>query len=246
MLRRVLLALCITTFTSMAFAEGADFSINCVTDPGSCQADFDSIVEDASTALNFKNLGPAEATGLTGVGVALFLAYAPTENPEAWKRITGSEVDAVVMPGLMVRKGLPFNIDIGAFYAGVPGAKADLFGAEIRYAILEGGVASPALAVRATYVGTSGFDDFNYRSYGGDVSISKGFAILTPYLGAGYTSSKADPKNSARTAGLDTVTINRERVFAGVRIGLALLDIIPEYERVGSNNSYNLLLGLSF
>ena len=40
------------------------------------------------------------------------------------------------------------GLEIGAFYSAIPGTGAKLLGGEVRYAILEGGVASPAVAIR--------------------------------------------------------------------------------------------------
>lgn len=225
------------------WAAEPDFDLCGPDSPVCSQSDFEGIVQDASAALNYKALGPAEATGLTGISVAVFASYVPVENEQAWRNITGEDVDAVGMAGVRVTKGLPFGIDLGAFYSTVPGADVDVFGAEVRYAILEGGVASPALAVRANYVATSGLDDFDYNSWGADVSISKGFALLTPYLGAGWQQYSADPNGSL---GLTEAEEGNERIFVGMRIGIALLDITPEYERIGDNNAYNLLFGLSF
>lgn len=242
MFRRRLLVLGLSALSIPAFGADPEFSLDCTANT-TCQQDFEGIMQDASAALNFKSLGPAEATGITGIGIAAFVSYVPVENEQNWRRITGTDVDAVGMAGIIVRKGLPFNIDVGAFYSTVPGTGADVFGGEVKYAILEGGVASPALAVRGTYVATSGIEDFDYTAWGADVSLSKGFALVTPYIGAGFVSYTADPNN---VFGLQEVEDDGERIFIGMRIGLALIDIIPEYERVGDNNSYNLLLGLSF
>lgn len=233
-------------FTSSVPAADADFEFECNDAPQGCaalQRDFERVVEDLAAALNYKALGPAEASGITGIGVAAIGSYTEVENKQAWRNLTGTEVDAIGMAGGVVRKGLPFNIDLGAFYAGVPGASAGLLGAEVRYAILPGGVAAPALAVRGTYTVTTGVDDFDYAAWSADVSVSKGFALMTPYIGAGYVSATADPKGNG---GLQKHTTENEKIFAGLRLGLGLLDITPEYERVGERNVYSLLVGLSF
>lgn len=231
----------------LATAGEADFDINCGAVPAACQAAFKGVIEDASAALSYKALGPAEATGITGIGIGAFVNYSPVANDADWQTLTSSNVDAVGIAGISAHKGLPFGIDVGAFYAAIPGTGAKTYGAELRYAILEGGVASPALALRGSYTATSGIDDFDYDAWGADISVSKGFTFLTPYAGIGYVSAKADPKGAnAALAGLSKVTIDRERFFAGMRITLAILEITPEYERQGDNNSYNLRLGFSF
>lgn len=240
-MRRHLLVVSLLAFAPAAQA-GSDFDIDCSV---ACQAAFEGAVTDISAALNYKALAPAEATGLLGFGVGAFVNYTPVQNEEAWRTLTGSDVDAVGMAGISAHKGLPFGIDIGAFYTAVPGASAKAYGAELRYALLEGGIAQPALAVRGAYTATSGIDDFEYESYSADVSLSKGFTLLTPYIGAGYVWATATPQGDA-DAFLDEVEVDNERFFVGMRISLVFIELTPEYERIGDNNAYNLRLGFSF
>lgn len=241
-MRRLLLALVLAAPASQALAFDADFEFDCGLNPN-CQSDFRSIAEDITAGLNYKALGPAEATGITGIGVAAFASYTEVDDPDAWQRLTGEDVDAVGMAGLAVRKGLPLGFDVGAFYASVPGASAELYGAELRWAILEGGTAEPALAVRATYTRSNGIDDFDFESKGVDVSLSKGLTFITPYVGYGYVWAEADPNN---VAGLQKEDVDASRFFVGARIGLLIFDITPEYENIDGRSTYNLLLGLSF
>lgn len=245
-MRRLLLLGSMLAFAPLAQAD-SDFDIDCGAGPSACQAAFEGVVTDISAALNYKALGPAEATGLLGFGVGAFVSYVPVQNEQAWRTLTGSDVDAVAMAGISAHKGLPFGIDIGAFYTAVPGTDAKAYGAELRYAILEGGIAEPALAVRGAYTATAGIDDFDYDSYSADVSLSKGFTFVTPYIGAGYVWATATPSGSVAGAlGLDEVEVDNERFYVGMRITAVLLEITPEYERIGDNNAYNLRLGFSF
>ncbi|MFP5305572.1 MAG: hypothetical protein ACLGI7_07075, partial [Gammaproteobacteria bacterium] len=94
-----------------------EFEIECSV---SCQAAFEGAVEDIAAALNYKALGPAEATGITGVGVGAFISYTPVENDADWRTLTGTNVDAVGMAGIVATKGLPFGLDVGAFYTAIP------------------------------------------------------------------------------------------------------------------------------
>ncbi|HSW13866.1 MAG TPA: hypothetical protein VLI06_13565 [Solimonas sp.] len=241
-MRRLLPAVILSCAAVQASAFDAEFELQCgnlVT----CQRDFRSISEDITAALNYKALGPAEATGITGIGIGVIASYVEVDDTSAWQNVTGEDVDAVGMAGVVVRKGLPLGLDVGAFYASVPGADADLYGGELRWAILEGGVAEPALAVRGSFTRASGIDDFDYEAYGLDVSVSKGFTFLTPYAGYGYVWSEVDPHG---TAGLEKEEVDGGRFFAGLRIGIALLDITPEYEHIEGRDAFNLLLGLSF
>lgn len=209
------------------------------------QADFKSVVEDLSAAFNSKSLAPAEAMGITGFGIGVFGSYVETDDAGAWQRLIGEDVQEIGLVGIVAQKGLPLGIDIGASYAQVPGEDAKVFGAEIRYAILEGGVASPALGVRASYSSLNGVDEIGYDSYGLDVSISKGVGPLTPYAGVGYVWSDIEVKDDAAALLLDDESVDETRLFIGLRLS-ALFGITPEYERVGDRDAFNLRVGFAF
>lgn len=241
-MRRILLVVALSLIAAPAFAGKPDFGVSCL-NPLTCQADFRAVTEDITAAVGYKALGPAEATGITGIGVGAYGAYSPTRNKDAWNNLTGTSVNGVGMAGIAVHKGLPFGFDVGATYTAVPGTSARLYGVELRYAILQGGVAEPAVAIRASYTGSTGIDELKVSTTSVDASISKGFAIVTPYAGAGWVRGKADPDAST---GLKDETVNKAKFFAGMRVSFVIFELTPEYERVGDNNSYNLRLGFSF
>jgi hypothetical protein len=243
-MRRLLLVAALVAF-GPAHASGVNFHVS-PTDCVDCQSAFEGVVEDMSAALNYKALGPAEASGVTGVAVYGFGSYVPVKNDADWKTLTGTDVKQIGMAGVTVRKGLPYSLDLGAFYGGIPGASAGLYGAEVRYAPLAGGFAAPALAVRMHYSRTTGIEDLDYRAWGGDVTLSKGFALLTPYVGLGVTRASADPKNVPATANLHHTEHDGFRAYGGCRVGLGFFDLTPEYERNGSNDAFNLAMGFSF
>lgn len=238
-------ALCLFLGVSAVARAEDDLRIQCAVAP--CQDDFRAVSEDVIATMEYKALGPAEASGLTGFEIAAFGAYVPTENEESWKRLTGQDVSELGIVGLRVQKGLPFNIDVGAFYAGVPQYEVGIYGAEVRYAILPGSTVMPAFAIRGTYDELHGLDDFDLRSYSVDASVSKGFAFVTPYAGAGYVWGVSEPRgNVAEVSGLEKENIKKAKVFVGARITLALLRITPEFEQIGSNQSFNLSVGIGF
>jgi len=221
-------------------AQAVDFDFEI--QPGATQKDFKSVVKDVAAILNSKSLTPAEPYGVTGFGLGVYASYVETDDPRAWQRLTGEDIDEIGMVGLVAQKGLPFGIDLGASYSWVPGADAKLFGAEIRYALLDGGVATPAIGLRGSYSKLSGIDDIDNDSYGLDMSISKGIGPLTPYAGIGHVWSKfeVDPQ-----FGLDDEDVDDTRFFLGLRLS-ALFGITPEYERIGDRDVFNLRVGFAF
>lgn len=233
---RVVLALTLTLAVGAASADDFDFA------PTANQADFASISRDIIAVTSYKALGPSEAGGVTGFSVGAYGSYSATQDKAAWQRMTGSEVKQVGIVGLSARKGLPFGIDLGAMYSQVPGTDAKLFGGEVRWAVLPGGVAQPAVALRGTYVKLSGEDDLKANATTVDASISKGFLFVTPYAGAGYVWGTVDPS----FAGLSKVEVNKARFFTGARVSLGFIEITPEYEKLGKNDVFNLRLSVGF
>ncbi len=235
---RVVLAL------TLAFAAGTaaaqDFSFT----PAPQQPDFKSVSQDVIAVTSYKALGPAEAGGVTGFSVGVYGSYSATQDKSAWQRLVGEKVEAVGVAGLSARKGLPFDIDLGAMYSQVPGTDAKLFGGEVRWAPLPGGVATPAVAVRASYVKLTGEDDLKADSKTLDVSVSKGFVFVTPYAGLGYVWGTVDPSDNFPS--LSKVEVNKGRFFAGARVSLGFFEVTPEYEKLGKSDVFNLRLSLGF
>ena len=237
-MRRMALVAALAMAPGAAFAGDVDLDIQ----PGATQADFHDVAKDLAGALAYKSVSPAEATGIAGFSIGVVGTWVDTSHKDAWENLTGEDVDGVPMVGINLQKGLPFGIDVGASYTAVPSSDANLFGAEVRWALLEGSTVTPAIAFRGTYSTLSGVDDIEYDSYGTDVSISKGFGPLTPYAGVGYQWSKFEADDQF---GLDDEKPDGSRFFVGLRL-TALLGFTPEYEHVNGNDVFNLRIGFAF
>jgi hypothetical protein len=231
-------ALILLLLSPVAAQADFDFDIQ----PGATQEDFESIAKDVSALFNSKTLTPAEPMGITGFGIGVYGSYLETKSSGAWDRVTGQKVDEIGMVGIVAQKGLPLGIDVGASYSWAPDADVKMFGAEVRYALLEGGVATPAIGLRGSYSTVSGVDEVDFDSYGIEIAISKGFGPLTPYAGIGQVWSELKPDSEF---GLDKEEVDNTRVFVGARLS-ALVGLTPEYERIGGRDVFNLRFGLAF
>lgn len=246
-MRRLIAVLALSSAAPLAWAD--DFRIDCTPAAGmSCAQAFREVAKDVSAVVNYKVLGPAEPAGVLGFSVAAIGSYAPVKNEDAWRTLIGRDISEIGMAGGVVTAGLPFGFDVGFFYTGIPSTGgAAAYGAQLRYAVFEGGVTMPALAIGAHYTSTNNIDDFDYSAWGVDAMLSKGFAFLTPYVGGGYVSSHTKAADGIKQSyDLRDETVDAGRFFAGVRIAMFFFDLTPEYERFGSNDVYNLRLGLSF
>jgi opacity protein-like surface antigen len=234
-MKRLLLASC-CLFAAPAFADDIE-----IDNPD--QGAFGQVSKDLVDAFSYKALGPAEATGITGFAIGGFASYMSTDK-SAWKTLTDDSISELGMAGVSAHKGLPFGIDVGAFYGWVPETSASVYGAELRYAILEGGVATPGVAVRGAFTQSAGVDDIKLSTYSLDGTISKGFAFVTPYAGAGYVWGKVKASGDVGDL-LDDEKPSQGRVYVGMRVSAGFFEITPEYEHIGSNDVFNLRLGFS-
>lgn len=206
------------------------------------QADFKSFSEDMGSALSYKAVTPAEPLGI--LGIDLGVEFSSTETKSLATATGSSSTTSIIVPKLHVYKGLPLGIDVAAFYSSVPTTNIKLIGAELRYAILDGGIAMPAIAVRGAMTKLSGVDKFSFGTRSLDVSISKGFAMLTPYAGAGTVWVDSTP--DATIPLLKKETLQMGKVFAGANLNLGLMNFDLEYDKTGKAASYSFKFGFRF
>lgn len=210
------------------------------------QSSFRALSEDLGSALSYKAMSPAEPLGITGFDVALEITSTKLENPAVFNAATSSSerIDNLVLPKLHAHKGLPGGVDIGALYTEYD--DISLLGAELKYAILRGNTALPAVAIRGTYSKLSGVDELDLETVGGELSVSKGFAMVTPYAGLGQVRVTSTPKQQAAIVGLREEKFTHDKIFLGVNINLGLLNIGLEGDKTGDATSYGAKLGLRF
>ncbi len=212
------------------------------------QANFRLLSEDLSSALSYKAVIPATPLGLSGFDVGIAASSTKVQHPDAWKQATNS-TDApsnVVVPKFYLYKGLPLGFDIGGFYTSVPDSNIKLTGFEVRYALLKGGVASPAVGLRGTYSKLSGVDQLAFNTTGVELLISKGFAFVTPYIGVGHIKTNSEPQGTAAAAGLQKESIGQNKTFAGINLNFGVVNIALEGDKTGDASSYSLKFGFRF
>ncbi|MGV6857704.1 MAG: hypothetical protein ACWA5X_01910 [bacterium] len=207
------------------------------------QSQFKTLAENLGAVTSYKGVAPAEPLGVTGFDLGVEITATEIDKDLFDLASSGGwDLSTIPVPKLHAHKGLPFNLDVGAFLATAPDTDFRLFGAELRYAFLEGGVTTPAVAGRLTYSTMTGVDELELSNTGVELSISKGFLMLTPYAGIGkvFTTAKAVDVNT-----LDEESVTLDKVFAGVNINLgANLDL--EVDKTGDYATYSAKLGFRF
>jgi hypothetical protein len=210
------------------------------------QANFRLLSEDFGSALSYKPVTPAEPLGITGFDIGVEATSTDISKSGAvLKQATGSAVDVtrLIIPKLHVAKGLPFGIDVAASYVSVPSTDIKLVGAELRYAILGGGIALPAIAIRAAMTSMSGVPELDFNTKSLDISISKGILMFTPYVGAGQVWVTSTPQGTATSLGLVAESFTQNKVFAGLNINLGLLNFALEGDTTGGTSSASFKMG---
>ena len=236
MFRRIALTALLVSTAGTAQAATNINSINLIN-----QSEFRLLSEDLGAALSYKAVIPAEPLGITGFDISLEGNSTKLENAAVYKKATnGNSGNTLVVPKLHVHKGLPLGVDVGAFYSAIPNSNIKLWGAELRYALLKGGVATPALALRGSYSTLQGVNQLDFNTKGVDISISKGFTLVTPYAGLGKVWVSSTPVGVPGLVGED---FSYSKVFAGVNVNFGLVNIAVETDKTGKATSYSVKFG---
>ena len=209
------------------------------------QSEFRTLSEDLGAALSYKPLTPAAPMGTTGFDMGIEVTQTDmSKSSQLWSKATGggSSVSKLYVPKLHFDKGLPFGIDVAAFYSKIPTTNITLYGGELRYAILEGGLAQPAIAVRGSFTKLSGVSQLSLDTKGLDISISKSFAMLTPYAGIG----QVWVNSTANVTGLAAEKFTQGKVFVGANLNLGVTNLAAELDKTGGIQSVSMKLGFRF
>lgn len=209
------------------------------------QQQFRLVSEDVGAALSFKPLLPSEALGITGFDVGVAVTGTKLKNVALLERAaSGSNIpDTLPVPTLRAHKGLPLNIDVGLMYSEIPDTNMKYVGGELRWAVLPGSTVLPAVAIRVSATQLQGVDQWKMDTQGIDVSVSKGFAFATPYIGTGIVRVKSTPQGVPT---LSAEKFNQTKVFGGVNLNFGLMNLAFEVDTTDSRQSAGVKLGLRF
>lgn len=209
------------------------------------QAEFRLLSEDLGSVAAYKPLIPSEATGITGFDVGGAVMINQVKNRSVFQKAANNEDPGSTLTqyALRANKGLPFDLDIGASVSQVSGTNIQVAGADIRWAAILGGTFIPAVSTRLAISNIAGVDQVDLQTVSFDVSLSKGFAFITPYAGLGVVQVKSTPSNAGA---LVAEKFNLTRVFAGTNVALGLMNVIVEADKTGDAANLGLKLGIRF
>jgi hypothetical protein len=206
------------------------------------QPEFRAFSEDVASAISYKPMIPSEGLGLTGFDLGVSIGATEVAHRDTLIKAAGgaSVPKAVPLVGLRAVKGLPFDIDVGVVAIGLPDTNVRATGGELRWAFVGGNAVLPALAIRASTMNLSGVNQLKMRASSLDLSISKGFAFVTPYAGVG----RVDVRSRAPGTSLADEKFKLDKVFAGVNIAFVPLALVLEVDQTGDATSYGAKLAI--
>ena len=209
------------------------------------QQEFRALSEDLGAALSYKPLQPIEPLGVLGFDIGVAATGTKLKHPELLQRASSNNesITTLVVPSVRASLGLPWNFDLSAMYSSVPKTGAQLAGGALSWAFVQGGTWVPAIGIRASYTRLYGVDQLDFSTSGVDGSISKGIGPFTPYIVAGKLWLASTPMS---TTGLQRESFSQTKVFGGIGVTILAVNLVAEYDKTGSVNSYGAKLGLRF
>jgi hypothetical protein len=225
-----------------ALPAAASWQVNGDATPG----DFHAFSERFSSDAYFYPRHDASPLGIVGFEAYADATYDKSFDDQSFNQtaVKGSYTGGFLsIARVGVRKGLPGGFDIGASYGEALGGDVKLISAELQYAIANGGLISPALSVRVTGTRTINAKAYGLDQYGAELLLSKGFAVLTPYVGAGIVYSKGTLDTPL--GGRLSDSTSQGVLYAGVTLNLLLPKIHFEVEK-GKTVQGALRIGIGF
>jgi hypothetical protein len=212
---------------------------------GLSQDDFHKISQDLGAALSYKPLSPAEPLGLFGFDLGIAGTDTKIKNTDSFNNAGVGNISDIVVPSARFNLGLPFGVDVGVMAGAAPSTNVRLYGGEVKWAFIKGSTTMPAVAIRASYTQLGGVDQLDFNTKGVDLSISKGFALFTPYAGIGKVWVTSTPKDiPSATPAKESLSLNKG--FVGVNMNFVLVNVALEADKTGEDTSYGLKLGFRF
>jgi len=238
-------ALLIVFLAGSAFAGGIEFN------PEITEREFREFSEVVGQAIYATPVLPAEGQSLLGfeVGVAVTAVEVSDKAAYYLNSIDGDITSGgyLLFPRIVVTKGFG-GWTIHGSYAATPDSDLEVLGAALDLPIIDGGLTAPTIAVRATWSEVGGEDDFDMTAWGVEGFISKAFGPVTPYAGFGIVRTESNGRIDA-TILTDEIVLSEnfenERITAGVRLSLVVLDIVVEASE-SSERSYTARVSLGF
>ena len=217
-----------------------------VLEPTLLQSEFDKMSKELGFGISYFPMAPAAPLGILGFNAGIEVTMLDIKQDSTyWDQVTTkTPPDYFPIPRLHIQKGLPFKLDIGAIFTQVPDSNIKLFGGELKWAVLEGSMITPAFALRGAYTKLNGVDTLDMDTMSLDASISKGFVMITPYAGVGQIWINAEEK--VPVLALEKAKEELTKIYGGLKFDpFPLVSLTAEVD-YADIMAYSLRLSVNF
>lgn len=201
-----------------------------------------ALIQTVAVGADYHAYMPASPMGLIiGLDVGLDVTFLtlPSAFNTAFTTATGAAAPGLIpIPKLNIHKGLPKGIDLGftfSTYSDPANPTANLvtiYGGEVKWAFIDGGIILPSVAVRGAASMTNVFF-MNTNTYTLDLTASKTFFLFEPYIGAGmdfWSGTLSVSGGSLPTSVSASQSGANPHFYVGTPIKILFLRVTAEYD----------------
>jgi hypothetical protein len=219
--------------------------------PELTQGEFDEFADEIGPVARFRQLGDATTLGKGKVDVSLLYTSTSIDDSKgAWNNTMSHPAadhylgQAIAMPRLVARFGVSDRVDLGAWGTVNPQANYGLVGVDSKIVLLRQGLSRPvSVAIRPSITSLVGPSELWAASASIDVSVSRAFGPVSPYVGVATSASLAVERSD--DVDLDPATGDDSLAYAGVSYRWRALVLSAEVEK-GALFSYAFRIGRRF
>ena len=220
-------------------------------DPSITQGEFEQFSRVLGQAFYPSPVAPAGAAGVLGLDIGIALtAIEVDETAPYWQLSVTEDIlqdGYLPAPRLVVLKGLG-RFNLSGSYFQIPDSDVAVIGATLDLTLSQDGIIRPAVGIRGAWSEVRGVDDLDMRVTGIEVIASKKFGPLTPWIAYGREMFDATGRIRLPIPEQElllTSEIEDDRISAGVRVSLLLIELAAEAVRHDDVTTWGARVSLS-
>jgi hypothetical protein len=200
-------------------------------DPAITQQEFATFSRLVAQGIYATPVDPARARGLLGFDIGVAVTALPVDTSAGyWQHAVEDDFtisDYVAVPRIVAAKGLGVAT-LSGMYSKVQDTDIEMWGGALDVPIMNGGLLKPTLALRGSYAILQGIEEYDLKTYGVELFLSKGFGPITPYAAVGRMRVDAEGRIDTTPAIMlqDESSLNRYTV--GVKLSMLIPKIVVE------------------
>lgn len=197
-------------------------------------AEFEDFADELGSILRFRQLGENAPLGKGRFELSLQYARSPIDDAKgAWNNTMSHPTadhglgGSIAFPRIAARYGLSDRMDLGAWGSLNPRSNYGILGVDTRIALLKQGPSRPVtLTIRPSVTTLVGPSELWAGNASVDVSVSRAFGRVSPYVGVStYTSGAVE---RSKDVDLDPASTAGSLAYAGVSVRLRGLTLAGE------------------